>query len=171
MTLHPFEEAGLGKAPFKFVGHERRVGPIDLGEGRSVGAPGQPMGTCDHCGMGIADCYHVESSDGKRFVVGCQCIEKLYNSKNRTTRDLHRDPAYREFKKEKNRIATARRHAREKQKIAEGKEWAEAHEAELKKLPNPNREGESRWDQYIWFMKNAGNAGCIRLLKRLKELV
>ena len=30
---HPFERAGLGKAPFRLVGVERRVGPINLGGG------------------------------------------------------------------------------------------------------------------------------------------
>lgn len=75
-TVHKFEAAGLGKAPFTFLGMERRVGPIDLGNGMSVGAPGQPMGVCDFCGTGIADCYIIRSADDKHSIVGCDCIRK-----------------------------------------------------------------------------------------------
>lgn len=71
---HRFEEAGLGRAPFVCVGVTHRVGPIDLGGGCTVGAPGQPMGTCDYCGTGIAYCYAIRSSDGRQFVVGSECV-------------------------------------------------------------------------------------------------
>ena len=169
-TMHPFEKSGLGKAPFRFVGHERKVGPIQVGF-MTIGAPGQPMGTCDHCGTGIADCYSVVSSDGNRFVVGSDCIEKLYGSKNRKSSDLARDPVYRAFKAEKNKIASARRHEREAVKIAAGKAWADQHEAELRAIPNIHRDGESRWDQYQWFMRCAGNKGKLDILDKLQQIV
>lgn len=32
--------------------------------------------SCDFCGQGIQNAYTVESADGKRFKVGCDCIRK-----------------------------------------------------------------------------------------------
>ena len=72
--LHPFEISGLGLAPFRFVGFERKVGPINLADGLTIGAAGQPMGMCDHCGQGIANCFSIKSSDGKTFIVGSDCV-------------------------------------------------------------------------------------------------
>lgn len=76
--LHPFERSHLGLAPFRCVGHERRVIVHGIGPTAVV----QPAGTCDHCGTGIADCYVILSSDGKRFVVGSSCVEKTYKEVN-----------------------------------------------------------------------------------------
>lgn len=36
------------------------------------------MGSCDYCGQGIAICVSVQSRDGKRFVVGCDCADKCF---------------------------------------------------------------------------------------------
>jgi hypothetical protein len=79
-VIHKFEKAGLGKAPFRFVGISENRGPKTIstagGVETTVGAPGQPMGSCDYCGMGIAEEYHIQSSDGREFVVGCECVRK-----------------------------------------------------------------------------------------------
>src|SRR5689334_12559868 len=74
---HPFEKAGLGVAPFQCIGHQRRVGPIPGPGGTEIGAPGQPMGTCDYCGTGIADCYVIRSSNGETFIVGSDCVARV----------------------------------------------------------------------------------------------
>lgn len=80
--IHVFERAGLGRAPFRVLGVERRVGPITLcdAQGRptnvQVGSPGQPMGSCAYCGQGIAECWSIRSADGKVFTVGCDCVAK-----------------------------------------------------------------------------------------------
>ena len=79
--LHPFEDAGLGVAPFRFVGVENRVGPISLGNGVTVGAPGQPMGVCDYCSQGIKECCIIQDSTGKTFVVGNVCVGKTCSEK------------------------------------------------------------------------------------------
>lgn len=167
--LHPFERSGLGVAPFRYVSHERKVGPIMVGMSQ-VGAPGQPMGSCQHCGTGIADCFWVESADGKTFYVGSDCILKLYRESNRTASQLARDPFYQAFKKEKNRIATARRNEREAAKIAEGTAWALENQVKLMETKDPNRTERSLWDRYQWFQQNAGNAGKIKVIKELKHL-
>lgn len=104
-TIHPFEVAGLGRAPFRLVGFERKVGPIKLACGTEVGSPGQPMGTCDFCGTGIADCYQIRSADLKTFVVGCDCVMKLEREDNRLVSEVKRkklalDRAKREAKRQ-----------------------------------------------------------------------
>jgi hypothetical protein len=79
-TVHAFEKAGLGKAPFTYKGTRASFGPIKMvdasGMEWSIGAPGQPMGSCAYCGQGIGYLCDIESADGKRFVVGQDCVKK-----------------------------------------------------------------------------------------------
>ncbi len=74
--IHPFEKAGLGKAPFQFVG---------ITENWYSVAPDhkQPGGSCDYCGTGIAYEFGIQSVDGKVSKVGCDCIRKLDRADNR----------------------------------------------------------------------------------------
>jgi hypothetical protein len=60
-TVHPFEAANLGRAPFSVVGYAREVYQA------CHGAPVQPGGMCDYCGAGLVHVYRVRSSDGKVF--------------------------------------------------------------------------------------------------------
>lgn len=69
--VHRFEAAGLGKAPFRFVGFQ--VVKFQA----CPGAPIQPGTSCDYCGTGIMNVFRCESSDGKTFKVGCDCIAKV----------------------------------------------------------------------------------------------
>lgn len=85
-TIHPFEEAGLGRAPFRFV--EMTVSVYSAAPGHS-----QPAGTCDYCGQGIKYCCHIASVDGKTAVVGCDCIRKLERIDNRLISDIDREVA------------------------------------------------------------------------------
>lgn len=81
-TLHPFEQAGLGKAPFRYLGSdEKRT------------KSGQPAGTCDYCFRGILTCCVIGSADGKSFVVGCDCVRKVFGATNRVLTDMERDVA------------------------------------------------------------------------------
>lgn len=68
-AMHPFEKAGLGKAPFECFG---------MTENWYSAAPGhkQPGGSCKYCGTGIAYEYHIKSFDNHTFVVGCECVRK-----------------------------------------------------------------------------------------------
>jgi hypothetical protein len=61
-TIHIFEAAGLGKAPFTYVGYYVK------------------SGSCDYCGTAIINNFSVQSSDNKIFKVGCDCIEKSGDS-------------------------------------------------------------------------------------------
>ena len=68
--MHPFEKAGLGKAPFqcKRVTEEY----IQYPDGTTKAG-----GCCDYCGTGIRWMYHIVSSDSKRFHVGCDCVQRV----------------------------------------------------------------------------------------------
>lgn len=69
--LHPFERAGLGKAPFRAIGMAERTFQVAPGE------PVRPGGCCKYCYTGIRYAILVQSSDGKVFDVGSDCVEKI----------------------------------------------------------------------------------------------
>lgn len=77
--IHCFEAAGLGKAPFRYTGVEYQ--DVSYGQ-RVIGTVGgatvttKPGGTCAFCGTYIVNMFGVESADGNRFHVGCECIRK-----------------------------------------------------------------------------------------------
>lgn len=70
-TIHPFEAAGLGVAPFVFTGHSESVHTEADGRTRAGGS-------CDFCGTGIRQTFHVRSTDGRTFKVGSDCIRRVY---------------------------------------------------------------------------------------------
>ena len=70
MNIHPFEKAGLGKAPFFYKGHSEKA--ISCPDGTV-----KPAGTCAYCGTAIRYQMHIASSDKNNFVVGCDCVQKL----------------------------------------------------------------------------------------------
>lgn len=112
--VHPFQQAGLGKAPFQWVGVEERRGPLPVPghPGMFVGSPGQPMGVCDFCGTGIAECHFIRSSDGRTFMVGCECVRKTYDAG--LTRAVKEATA----KKRRERTAAKKRMKREEREAA-----------------------------------------------------
>lgn len=57
-------------APFRCVGVTKNV---------YSAAPGhsQPGGMCDYCGTGIMYEYRIVSADGRKFVVGSDCVDKV----------------------------------------------------------------------------------------------
>lgn len=57
-ALHVFEQSNLGKYPYTLLG--------------VVASPG----CCQFCGTGVHWQYHYQSTDGKRFHVGCECAKK-----------------------------------------------------------------------------------------------
>jgi len=70
-TLHRFEAAGLGKAPFRFV---------DFQVCKWQACPGAPVvagSSCDYCGQAIMLVFQILSADGRRFKVGCDCVAKV----------------------------------------------------------------------------------------------
>lgn len=87
-TIHPFEKAGLGLAPFRFshVTENVFVTPGLVGSTKAGG-------TCDFCSNGIRWEYWVKSADKKTFKVGCDCIAKLGRADNIMLSDMKRAKA------------------------------------------------------------------------------
>lgn len=81
--IHTFEASNLGKAPFRVIGlysfpskslaeHNPDAYQRQLNEmPRDVAC-----GSCAYCGMGLTHNYIIKSADDKKFVVGCDCVEK-----------------------------------------------------------------------------------------------
>jgi hypothetical protein len=117
--IHPFEQAGLGQAPFRCTG---------LSENLYSAAPGhvQPGGTCAYCGQGIRYECNILSHDGQRFTVGMDCVWKLSHRDNRLTSEVKREKAKRD------------REAREAKRLARVKARQEAIEAELDRQRSVN---------------------------------
>ncbi len=70
--IHPFEKAGLGHAPFRVTGVDRKVFYA------CPGAPAQHGGSCDYCGTGITYHFYIRGSGpkDKEFHVGSDCVAK-----------------------------------------------------------------------------------------------
>ncbi len=71
-TQHIFEAAGLGLAPFRFVGIETDADRAAVQRERE--ASGMCFTTnhctsCDYCSQAIRNAYVIQSADGKRFKV------------------------------------------------------------------------------------------------------
>lgn len=50
-------------------------------------------------------------------------------------------------------------------------EWFCAHEHELRQIRSPHREGETLWDQAVWFMNNTGEYRLTHLFNTCKLLL
>lgn len=81
---HPFTRAGLGSAPFKFVGVEVQdlcYGQAILNraeyEKSGIALTTKPGGSCAYCGTYIVQMFNVKSADGKTFHVGSDCVAKV----------------------------------------------------------------------------------------------
>jgi hypothetical protein len=70
-TVHPFERAKLGLAPF-------RCTRVTVEKYQAChGAPIQPGTSCDFCGTGIMYAYWIKGSDERpEFKVGCDCVAR-----------------------------------------------------------------------------------------------
>lgn len=90
---HVFERAGLGPAPYKFIGITQSVYQA------LPGAPKQPGASCQYCGTGIMYCFHLEAANGKRFHVGCDCIKR--SGDGGLIRAYKNSPQYRAMQAEK----------------------------------------------------------------------
>lgn len=111
---HPWERVGLGTAPYRYRGcfEDRCGGPVTVG-GIEIqnGTPGQPAGTCDYCGQGIAICHKIRGADGLEFIVGSDCVARLDGADTRIERAAA-DAA--------RKVALAASHARDDRTIAAG---------------------------------------------------
>lgn len=160
---HSFEVAGLGKAPFRFVGFQVNV--ITYPDGTT-----KPGGTCDYCGTGIANECAVRSADGKTFKVGCDCIRKVDDSG--LLKAYKNSP---EVRAHKRNLEAAKAKAVRAEAVA----LIEANEAALKAQPHPKgftkwmghdqpRQPMTRLDD-VKFWLNSGRKGAKTILAELKK--
>ena len=154
--VHVFESAGLGKAPFKFV-HMT----IETYQA-CPGAPIQPGGSCDYCGHPIKQMYHIQSSDGKEFKVGCDCVEKTGDKGLKKQIDKKKREVAREKRREQY-ICT-------KEAILKLRS-----DYDLTKLPHPNHfmadKGLTLDDWLTWMFNHAGNAGLKKTYNTLLDIL
>lgn len=155
---HAFEIAGLGIAPFAFVGASENV--ITYPDGTQ-----QAGGSCDYCGTGIRLECHVRSADGKLSKVGCNCIEKVGD--NGLLKAYKNSPEFRErqrkLKQEKFQAARA--------KVVK---FVESNEESLKAKPHPlgfkdfkTQVPLTAWDDVQWKLNNFGVNRIISWAKQL----
>lgn len=131
ISIHLFENAGLGKAPFRCVSFIQ-LPSVSLAEHNPSGynnamnnatqiAKGYniKLGSCDYCGMALMNHFVIKSADKKFFTVGCECVRKTNDSGLRDkVKLLQRQKAKAEREKkrqEKHKIAMAEREAKEEQ--------------------------------------------------------
>jgi hypothetical protein len=98
---HDLELHGLGKPPYRFIGHEQTLFQAAPGEPVKAGA------SCERCWQPIRDAYWIESSDGKRSKLGCECINRAGDKK---LIDV--------VKREANRVKAARAYDRAEERMA-----------------------------------------------------
>lgn len=159
VRVHKFQAAGLGLAPFKFVGMS--INLFNNGDGTT-----KPGGSCDYCGSSIVNEFHVRSSDGREFKVGCDCINKVG--------DEGLIKAYKtspEFRK----IQAVKRAVKATAVTAELRALIDANSALLASKPHSSgytdrQTGQplTALDQYNWYFNNCGASGRASTLKGLK---
>ena len=162
VRLHPFEVSGLGVAPFQFVDCYQSRGPIIMPDGSQVGAPGQAMGTCQHCGTGIAYCCVILDAHGKRSIVGSTCVEKtadkgLIEATKRKVVDLKR----------------AAKFERDKARITAGMELFETMRETFEARPHPveyhAQNGKSYADYIDWIFRYGGMSSQLRATRYVEK--
>lgn len=153
-----FEAAGMGTAPYRFVGMHESV--FNNGDGTT-----KPGSSCDYCSTAIRYVFVIESADGRQHKVGCECV--------RHTGD--KGLVERATREQKN-IDNAKRHAREEKKLAELRIWLEENRELLGTLPHPDKRfadrGQMLSDYVDWYQLNAGMSGktsSIQFAQRLLE--
>lgn len=101
VRAHPWELAGLGRAPFRYVGMYEELFRMPDGSVKAGGS-------CNYCGQGIRYCFKCVSSDDKSFVVGCDCIARVHSPAERIVGETEK--ALKDFKRKARAEARAKVH-------------------------------------------------------------
>lgn len=179
MAVHPFEKAGLGKAPFKYVGQVHQDISYGMANIQIQGPNGpiccqtKPGGTCDFCGTYIVDMFRIKSADDKTFIVGSDCLLKTWRDREPGTTPIEGEAkAARDIRESK----TKKRHAAEDRRTAKAKADLEAHaaiQADWAKLPHPFKhraeKGETFLDYVTFLFEHAGRSGKLDAAKLIER--
>lgn len=132
VTLHRFEQLGLGKGPFKVVGMVSIPSPSLAEQNPSAynaalrNLPqGIGVGTCAACGTPIMHNFIVKSADNQTHCIGSECIKKVHDATLTTqAKEIVRkqkQEAKRELQRARAEEAYARREAElDKERAANG---------------------------------------------------
>lgn len=169
-VVHPFERAGLGKAPFRCVGmYESKYQAIP----GDPSCPIQPGSMCDYCANGIMNVFRIKSADGKEFKVGCDCVARTSDACAKT--DAER--VARELRTQVNRLKTAAANARKDERIAAALARFEANAERLKAM-TVSRMGmggasyeRCAYEYLQWMFTHSGRTGKIKAAKQMDELL
>lgn len=160
-ATHPFEQAGLGKAPFRYIGIEHQEIAHDERVLGSVGGcllTTKPGGTCAYCGQYILNMFNVESADGQRFHVGCDCIMKVDTKLGKL---VEKDAKALKKHRESERIATARVNL-EKAVV-------------FRDSPHPNpwhaSQGKTLYDYLQWMLLHGGHTSQLQIARRIEKIL
>lgn len=150
VKVHVFQAAGLGIAPFRFVGIETDAdrGAIQ----RERESSGLVFTTnhctcCDYCGQAIHNAFVVMSSDGRTFKVGCDCIRKT-GDKGLIRHVTEEESAKRRIKADERRKAKCHR---EQELIAA---FTAGRCGSLRNMPHPKGRDGSAHDYVSWCLSN-----------------
>lgn len=153
--IHPFERSGFGHAPYRCTGTtEAKIRP----------APGVVLcgESCQYCGTGIMDVYHVESSDGVAFVVGSDCIRRVYADFDGKIPTSFRE-AFTAMERAKREVRRAAKLAKLRVRVERAIALMDAHDDLFASRPHPNAYyasiGRTYRDYLEWSLNNRGDAG------------
>lgn len=169
--VHPWERAGLGKAPYRVVGtYESKYQACH-------GAPIQPGTSCDYCGQGIMYVCAIRSADGKEFKVGCDCVGRVYQECAGTDAERAMRAIWDKAREPMRKAERARRQARAAaQADAAAAQLADEDVREiLAAEPHPTLHMANRgatllgWCEYV--LEHGGAAGKVRVAKAIAAAV
>ncbi|UYD59186.1 hypothetical protein HPMBJEAJ_00071 [Aeromonas phage avDM6] len=82
MEMNKWESQGFGKAPFRCVGMFKMPNKDTATMQDYAALPqGYGAGSCHVCGTGIIYNYMIHDASGKKFVVGCECVNYTNDTK------------------------------------------------------------------------------------------
>jgi hypothetical protein len=158
--VHVFETAGLGKAPYKFIG------VTQVTYHATHDAPAQPGSMCMFCATGICYQFWLDSSDGKRFFVGSDCIEKSGD----TGLMSRIEPFLKKHEKEM-RLEREDRYISEFTKFVAADVDGYWNRAAFKALPHPNNywasQGKTLGDYNLFCYTHAGKSSKSRMAHKI----
>lgn len=156
-SIHVFERAGLGRAPFTYLGWEIRTYQA------CPGAPIQPGSSCDFCATGIKEVHLLRSADGKLFKVGCDCIRKSG------------DGGLRRALSAASKAKAEARKAREEQRIELARAAFDANPTPFESNPHPYPDRTARGERLSgfvsWMFLNAGHTGRLKAARIVEKIL
>jgi hypothetical protein len=163
---HVFEQAGLGQAPYRYLRCTENLWVSGDGSVRKAG------GSCDYCGAGILLEFWLESADGRKFKVGCDCILKADSDK------ALRVAVETEIQKRKREQRHARAEAKRQKDVARIQaarlrlpDVADAFKSQPHPMAasGPFFASKTLLDWAEWMLANAGVSGALSVAKRIES--